>query len=39
MENRVFDAVVIGGGVVGVSVFNELISNGYTCAIIEKELD
>ncbi len=33
------DAVIIGAGVVGVSIFNDLTRSGYDVAIIEKELD
>ena len=34
-----FDYVVIGGGVVGVAVFNKLVLSGLKCALIEKEQD
>ena len=34
-----FDYVVIGGGVVGVAVFNKLVLSGLNCALIEKEQD
>ncbi len=38
MEN-IFDVAIIGGGVVGVSIFNDLARCGCNVALIEKELD
>ena len=39
MENIVFDVAVIGGGVVGASIFNAVAKSGYSCALIEKNTD
>ena len=39
MEDKIYDAVVIGGGVIGVSVFNDLVRSGYDTVLIEKEPD
>ena len=35
----VFDYAVIGGGIIGTSVFNKIIRKGKSCVLIEKELD
>ena len=39
MIEKIYDAVVIGGGVIGVSVFNTLVKSGYDAVLIEKEPD
>lgn len=39
MNNKVFDAIVIGAGVVGASVFNSLVKSGYSCLLIDKACD
>ena len=35
----VFDYAVIGGGIVGTSIFNKIIRKGKSCVLIERELD
>ncbi len=37
MENKIYDYVIIGAGVVGASIFNKLILNGYSALILDKE--
>ena len=39
MNNKVFDAVVIGAGVIGASIFNSLVKSGYSCLLIDKACD
>lgn len=34
-----FDSIIIGAGVVGVSIFNELVRRGYKCLLIDKAYD
>ena len=36
---KIFDIAIIGGGVIGVSIFNDLARCGVNVALIEKELD
>lgn len=37
MEKKIYDFLVIGAGVVGASIFNKLILNGYKAIIVDKE--
>jgi len=39
MENKVFDVAVLGGGVIGASIFNGLVKSGYSAVLIEKGTD
>jgi len=39
MENKVYDVAIIGAGVVGVSIFNDLVRSGYSTVLLEKEMD
>ena len=36
---QTYDIAVIGAGVVGVSIFNDLVRRGYKAVLLEKELD
>ena len=36
---KIFDVAIIGGGIVGASIFSDLNRNGYKSILIEKELD
>ncbi len=38
-ENKIYDCVVIGAGVVGASVFNAVTKSGYSCLLIDKSCD
>lgn len=37
--NKVFDCIVIGGGVVGASIFNKLVRLGKSCVLLDKASD
>jgi glycine/D-amino acid oxidase-like deaminating enzyme len=34
---RIYDVVIVGGGVVGCAVLHELTNYGYKCLLVEKE--
>ena len=36
---KVFDVAVLGGGVVGASIFNSIVKSGYSCVLLEKNTD
>ena len=36
---QIYDVAIIGAGVVGVSIFNDLARRGYSVVLLEKELD
>lgn len=37
--DKIFDCIVIGGGVVGANIFNSLVKSGYDCLLIDKASD
>ena len=38
-NNMVFDFAIVGGGIVGCSIFNKLTRLGFKCVVVEKEND
>ena len=36
-DEKIFDVVIIGGGVIGCAVLHELTNHGYRCVLVEKE--
>lgn len=39
MEDKIFDCIVVGGGVVGASIFNKLTRLGKSCLLLDKASD
>jgi NADPH-dependent 2,4-dienoyl-CoA reductase/sulfur reductase-like enzyme len=37
MKERSYDVVVVGGGAAGMAAANEVVKNGYSCAVVERE--
>lgn len=39
MKQKIYDVAVLGGGVVGASIYNALVKSQYSCVLIEKGSD